>query len=55
MKHISDYDDAIVASLVHDFRKIARLSPTISQITACYNILCGLLNLCAVNGDKGNG
>jgi hypothetical protein len=45
-------DEHLVASIVNDFRIRYKDYPTLTKITACFNICIGLFRLCCVCGDK---
>jgi hypothetical protein len=49
---ISDCDDHLVTSMVVKIQEIMRTYPTISCITASYNVLVGLFWLGSVCGSK---
>lgn len=50
--YISQYDDHLVASLVSQCRDIMQGQPTVSKMTACYNLTSGVVRLFCVQGEK---
>ena len=51
MKKIHE-DDHLVASIVSDFFDRNKDYPTLTKITACFNISVGLFRVCCVRGSK---
>jgi len=49
---ISENDDHLVASIVSQCREIMREYPTVTQMTACYNLINGVFRLFCVRGDS---
>jgi hypothetical protein len=45
-------DDNLVAVIVHEFFERNRNYPTLTKITACFNISVGLIRTCCVRGDR---
>lgn len=52
MKKKSPIYDNIVGCMVSDFFDRNREYPTLSKITACFNISIGLFRACCVRGDR---
>jgi hypothetical protein len=49
---ISDCDEHLAIKIITETREIMMGYPTLTNVKACYNIMCGLLNLCSIRGTK---
>lgn len=50
---MKDKDDSyIAAQIISDIRTIMNGYPTLTNITACFNVMAGLLNICSVRMRK---